>query len=73
VQMEVMQKRRNQSLLSSFLEKPVYSGTLVEGKMEGEGKLTMPNGDRYTGHFMKSKKHGFGECFYSTGDVYAGT
>ena len=41
-------------------------------KMEGKGILSYANGDQYIGSFEKDSKVGYGEYYYSTGDVFTG-
>jgi len=51
----------------------VYSGDLNEiYEREGNGTLTLKNGDRYTGQFAADKLNGQGTYRYSNGDVYVG-
>jgi hypothetical protein len=35
-----------------------YNGGFVNGKTEGHGTRTYPNGDKITGQFKNDKKHG---------------
>ena len=37
-----------------------YEGPVVDGAYTGNGTLTWPNGDKYTGQVMMSKQHGQG-------------
>lgn len=49
-----------------------YEGQYVEGKKQGVGKITFPNGDRYHGMWEADKFHGEGTYYYSNGDIYSG-
>lgn len=49
-----------------------YEGAYVEGKKQGVGKLSLPNGDRYHGCFVGDRFHGEGTYFYANGDIYSG-
>ena len=49
-----------------------YTGSLVEGKPEGQGKLEYPNGDVYQGAFSRGLINGEGEFRYADSRVYQG-
>jgi hypothetical protein len=38
----------------------VYEGIWVDGKMNGKGKLTWPDGRFYEGEYSNDQKNGFG-------------
>lgn len=50
----------------------VYDGSLVRGKMNGQGTLTFPNGDTYTGDFSNGAFNGKGTYQSKDGWVYEG-
>ena len=45
----------------------VFEGRLVNGKKEGFGKLSYPEGPFYLGNFHNDKMHGEGGLFYEEG------
>lgn len=47
-----------------------YEGDYTEGKREGVGKISLPNGDKYHGQWRADKFHGEGTYFYANGDIY---
>ena len=51
----------------------VYTGQRnSKGKIEGQGMMTWPNGDRYEGQWKKGMPHGEGTFTYANGIVYHG-
>ena len=50
----------------------VYDGTLVRGKMNGQGTLTFENGDQYTGDFNNGAFNGKGTFQSKSGWKYEG-
>ncbi|GFM87083.1 peptidase C13 [Pseudomonas cichorii] len=49
-----------------------YRGDLVNGRLQGEGRIDYPNGSWYAGQFENGQRHGRGEWHASNGDVYKG-
>jgi len=49
-----------------------YRGDLVDGLLQGQGRIDYPNGSWYTGQFDKGQWHGTGEWHGSNGEVYRG-
>ncbi|RSI05282.1 MORN repeat protein [Streptococcus sanguinis] len=49
-----------------------YNGSLVRGKMSGQGTLTFKNGDVYKGHFRNGTFDGQGTFTAKTGWKYEG-
>lgn len=49
-----------------------YRGDLVEGLLQGEGRIDYPDGSWYQGHFEHGQRQGRGEWHASNGDVYVG-
>ena len=49
-----------------------YRGDVVEGLLQGQGRVDYPNGSWYTGQFDKGQWHGQGEWHGSNGEVYRG-
>lgn len=49
-----------------------YRGDLVNGLLQGQGRIDYPNGSWYAGEFDKGQWHGQGEWHGSNGEVYRG-
>lgn len=49
-----------------------YRGELVDGLLQGQGRVDYPNGSWYAGEFDKGQWHGQGEWHGSNGEVYRG-
>ncbi len=49
-----------------------YHGEVVEGLLQGEGRLDYPDGSRYVGHFVDGQRHGAGQWQGADGEHYAG-
>ncbi|MHC8379335.1 C13 family peptidase [Pseudomonas sp. MDT1-16] len=49
-----------------------YRGELVNGWLQGQGRIDYPNGSWYAGNFDKGQWHGQGEWHGSNGEVYRG-
>ncbi|MBV7547215.1 caspase family protein [Pseudomonas sp. PDM26] len=49
-----------------------YRGDLVNGLLQGKGRIDYPNGSWYAGEFDKGQWHGQGEWHGSNGEVYRG-
>lgn len=49
-----------------------YRGDLVNGLLQGQGRVDYPNGSWYAGTFDKGQWHGPGEWHGSNGEVYRG-
>jgi hypothetical protein len=49
-----------------------YRGDLVNGLLQGQGRVDYPNGSWYAGSFDKGQWHGPGEWHGSNGEVYRG-
>ena len=54
-------------------DKIVYDGSLVRGKMNGQGTLTFDNGDKYVGNFRNGSFNGQGTFTSAKGWKYEGT
>ena len=50
-----------------------YSGNFKDGKKDGMGTMTYPNGDVYQGEWKDNKMHGTGSYTYKNGDIYSGS
>ena len=51
---------------------PKYRGEISDGKPNGLGTLTLPNGENYVGEWKDDKKHGQGTETYPNGSKYVG-
>ncbi|WP_188036729.1 C13 family peptidase [Pseudomonas sp. EZ-C24] len=49
-----------------------YRGQVVNGLLQGEGRIDYPNGSWYAGTFANGQWHGQGEWHGSNGEVYRG-
>lgn len=49
-----------------------YRGDVVDGLLQGQGRVDYPNGSWYAGQFDKGQWHGQGEWHGSNGEVYKG-
>ncbi|MEE1868821.1 C13 family peptidase [Pseudomonas auratipiscis] len=49
-----------------------YRGQMVDGLLQGEGRIDYPNGSWYAGNFQAGQWHGQGEWHGSNGEVYRG-
>ncbi|MHC8307500.1 C13 family peptidase [Pseudomonas sp. PB3P13] len=49
-----------------------YRGEVVDGLLQGQGRVDYPNGSWYAGEFDKGQWHGQGEWHGSNGEVYRG-
>lgn len=49
-----------------------YAGRIRDGKYDGRGTHTLPNGDRYEGEWRDGKRHGRGTYTWPVGDRYEG-
>jgi hypothetical protein len=49
-----------------------YRGDLVNGLLQGQGRIDYPNGSWYAGEFDKGQWHGQGEWHGSNGEVFRG-
>lgn len=50
-----------------------YRGDLVNGLLQGQGRVDYPNGSWYAGGFDQGQWHGLGEWHGSNGEVYRGS
>jgi len=49
-----------------------YRGQVVDGLLQGEGRIDYPNGSWYAGSFKDGQWHGQGEWHGSNGEIYRG-
>ena len=49
-----------------------YVGEIKNGKPNGQGKWTLPNGNKYEGEWKDGEKHGRGSYTWSNGRKYIG-
>ena len=49
-----------------------YEGSVVEGKLQGNGTMNQTNGDIYEGGWSNNKMDGYGKYSFANGDVYDG-
>ncbi|MGH8120926.1 MAG: C13 family peptidase [Gammaproteobacteria bacterium] len=49
-----------------------YEGDMMNGVIEGKGRMLWPGGDRYTGSFRNGRFQGQGRFEFAGGDVYEG-
>ena len=70
----ISRQKRIQNLKPRKLsfENGEYTGTCLNGKRHGEGKMIWSDGDKYVGGFLNGQKHGRGTYNHSNGDKYVG-
>ena len=51
---------------------PKYQGQVKDGKPNGLGSLTYPDGSKYIGEYKDGEKHGIGTLTYSDGTKFVG-
>ena len=51
---------------------PIYKGDVENGKPNGQGTYTFPDGKKYEGKFKDGKEHGKGTYTYPDGVKYEG-
>ena len=76
----LLEEEPNPHLDEAFPEKSIvtqedgntYQGDLIDGKMQGKGRLTFPNGKIYEGDFVDGISQGEGKLIYPDGSVYEG-
>ena len=56
----------------AILENGTFSGTAVDGRAHGQGRLTLTDGGRYEGGWARGKRHGWGSGVDAEGDWYEG-
>ncbi|WP_017903116.1 C13 family peptidase [Pseudomonas asplenii] len=49
-----------------------YRGEVVNGLLQGQGRVDYPNGSWYAGQFLNGQWHGDGEWHGSNGEIYKG-
>ena len=49
-----------------------YIGSVIDGKITGEGVMFYTNGDRYEGYWLDGAHNGKGKYFWANGDTYSG-
>jgi hypothetical protein len=50
-----------------------YIGSVMDGKITGEGILFYTNGDRYEGYWLDGAHNGKGKFYWANGDTYFGS
>ncbi|MFT5658079.1 MAG: hypothetical protein ACI9KN_001358 [Gammaproteobacteria bacterium] len=58
--------------VATLADGAVYDGDLVDGIIEGKGRMVWPNGDRYEGNFLDGLFHGQGKYEWHEGASYQG-
>jgi hypothetical protein len=57
----------------TFNDGSTYRGTIVDGKMDGNGYIQWADGSSYKGSFKGNKLDGKGILTWSNGDIYSGS
>ena len=68
----VLVNRPSQKTLVFGNNQVTYTGTTIQGKMNGQGKMTFENGDTYEGEFVDGYFQGTGTYTSVDGWVYEG-
>ena len=58
--------------VATLADGAVYDGEMVEGIIEGKGRMSWTNGDRYEGNFLNGLFHGQGKFEWKQGGSYEG-
>ena len=53
-------------------KKAFYTGMIIDGKPEGEGKLLFKNGNKYKGSFENGVRKGYGRMSFGDGTIFRG-
>ena len=61
------------SIIFKHFQGYVYEGNWENDRMEGQGRLSMPDGSVFEGKFQNGKFHGHGVYCWSDGSKYEGT
>ena len=61
------------SIIFKHFQGYVYEGNWENDRMEGQGRLSMPDGSVFEGQFQNGKFHGHGVYCWSDGSKYEGT
>ncbi|WP_238916813.1 hypothetical protein [Clostridium sp. YIM B02555] len=72
VQAQAQQEQNDGNVKDKAINSGKYTGTLKNGKREGDGTFTASNGDTYKGEWKDDKMNGQGILNYANGDVYSG-
>ena len=65
--------RNGEQITARFTNGDIFTGKWEDnGKFCGNGTVTLPNGDRYSGGFQDNKYHGQGVMSYADGSKYTG-
>ena len=71
-----LEDARELNTLTGFGTKKIgentYTGNMVYGVAEGQGRLSFPCGDEYLGAFVNGDFHGYGILTWANGDKFAG-
>lgn len=49
-----------------------YIGSVIDGKLTGDGIMFFKNGDKYDGYWLEGAFHGKGKLSYANGDTFSG-
>ena len=60
------------SIIFKHFQGYVYEGNWENDRMEGQGRLSMPDGSVFEGQFQNGKFHGHGVYCWSDGSKYEG-
>jgi len=63
---------RNDPVNIPPLVRAQYDGPIVNGKLNGKGKLWLTSGDTYTGDFVDGQAEGYGTESYASGNRFVG-
>ena len=56
----------------SFRDGSIYRGSIINGKMNGQGYMQWSDGSSYKGDFRESRMNGKGILSWPNGDIYSG-
>jgi len=67
-----MENVKEKTIQDPYGDHGVYSGMLLGGRPNGQGKMKYDDGRMYVGQWKHGRWHGHGKTLFSNGDMYTG-
>ena len=67
------QAQDGEVVIKQYDDGSVYEGTFKDGRQDGTGTYSLPNGYIYEGEWTEGRIEGTGAATYPNGSVYSGT